>query len=334
MGISRLRGFGHGPNAAQFGNLAMLGRTGTFSTMAMRRRVAGVVTALALVAGEAVANDGEWQVYVPQMGGTGAAICPLDSSETGNFFCIALSCEGGDPLALVISYAGGALPDRVPSTIYVDGQAAARIDWPRTARTDYAEHLVPYDPGRHGPLIAAMRAGQSAEIVFDADGDTVRRDFALRGAARSLDAALEACPVGPPRTGPAGNGSVASERFDARLTEACGGGYTLADGALLSGRLDGDAVPDLVLDWSGVRCADASIGRGAGYCGAALCRIDVYLSALGGSGEILGVQPELVDRAHGMSALRTTTMGDTCGGPGQVCEITWIWTGETLEARR
>jgi hypothetical protein len=65
-----------------------------------------------------------------------------------------------------------------------------------------------------------------------------------------------------------------------------------------------------------------------------LCRIDVHLSALGGSGQILGVQPELVARAHGISALRTMTQGATCGGAGEVCEITWIWTGETLEARR
>lgn len=148
-------------------------------------------------ASAALAGDTAWKTFIPNGGGSGAGICPLDDDETGNLFCVTVFCEGGGPLELSFSFLGGRLSDRVSGTILVDGEVAGRIEWPRTAQTEYEEYAVLYAPQEHSDLVRALQAGNSAEIVLEGEGFEVRQPFALRGSSRSIGAALSACPVAP-----------------------------------------------------------------------------------------------------------------------------------------
>ena len=66
--------------------------------------------------------------------------------------------------------------------------------------------------------------------------------------------------------------------FGRKVLAACGGSASIDPHYLSRGDLDDDGLTDWVLDWGGVTCNDASpaIMRGAGFCGAALCSVDVY----------------------------------------------------------
>lgn len=145
-------------------------------------------------------------------------------------------------------------------------------------------------------------------------------------AAQSLDA----------RAG--GDSSTVTMRasVDARIQEACRGSSTLGDGALQMLQIDDDDLPDLVLNWGLVDCADPSIGVGAGSCGMHMCSHDIYLSSAWQVGDwpksilALGVLPG--DPVNGI-ALRSTRMGGPCPR-AEICETVWRWTGSDIEAIR
>lgn len=179
-------------------------------------------------------------------------------------------------------------------------------------------------------LINALKAGSSAVITTQRAGSV---GVTLRGSSKAISRVLATCSTpNQARRTPEPEGRIVL--FGQLISTMCGGGYTLAEGAEFTGRLDGDDTPDLILDWSGVTCDDPSKGRGAGFCGAALCTIEIALSQTQSRQQILGVKPQLVERAFGAQALKTTTQGATCGGPAKTCEVLWIWNGTKLEAQK
>ncbi|MEO1139881.1 MAG: hypothetical protein AAFW87_10535 [Pseudomonadota bacterium] len=193
--------------------------------------------------------------------------------------------------------------------------------------------------GRHTPpdglwtgvpstdLINALKTGSIA--VIEAPGEAPIA-VSLRGSSRAIATAMKGCSTKTASPTPS-TGDRRSVLFGQLIASACGGGYSIADGAELTGRLDNDDTPDLVLDWGGVTCDDRSKGRGAGFCGAALCTIQIAFTQTQTRQQILGVQPELVKRSVGPNMLRTKTQGATCGGATQVCSVVWGWNGTKLE---
>ncbi|QFS84900.1 hypothetical protein FIU97_19600 (plasmid) [Roseivivax sp. THAF40] len=235
---------------------------------------------------------------------------------------LALMCREGKPLLWTQGWAlAKAGPDRQESfSVIVDGQS-----FPVSGLHLPEEGLWTGAPP--DALIAALRAGSRAVVAVP--GET-QVGVSLRGSSRAITEVLDGCGGGvSPATGPSEAGGIVY--FGQLIATQCGGGYSIADGAEMTGRLDGDETPDFVLDWGGVTCDDRSKGRGAGFCGAALCTIEIAFTETQSRQQVLGVNPELVDRAFGMKALKTTTQGATCGGAAQVCDVIWVWNGAKLE---
>jgi hypothetical protein len=81
---------------------------------------------------------------------------------------------------------------------------------------------------------------------------------------------------------------------DAHLTALCQGAWYSDPDHVQVADLDGDGREDFVLNWSGVQCQGAMTGRA--FCGAANCRIDVFMSSRGYASpiELLGVAADVV----------------------------------------
>ncbi|WP_159441607.1 hypothetical protein [Roseivivax lentus] len=238
------------------------------------------------------------------------------------FGALAVMCREGEPLLWTQGWAAAkAGPDREESfSVIVDGQRfyVTGLHLP-------ADGLWTGAPS--DGLIAALRAGSRAVVAVPGEAEV---GVPLRGSSRAISQVLDGCG----RDATAATGASEAGRivyFGQLIATQCAGGYSISDEAEMTGRLDGDDIPDFVLDWGGVTCDDRSKGRGAGFCGAALCTIEIAFTETQSRQQVLGVNPELVDRAFGVKALKTTTQGATCGGPAQVCDVIWIWNGSKLE---
>ncbi|ETX13577.1 hypothetical protein OCH239_09870 [Roseivivax halodurans JCM 10272] len=239
---------------------------------------------------------------------------------------LAVMCDEGAPYLWTQGWPAAAGPDREERvSITVDGRP----------------YLL---TGTHYPPDGLWTGHPSAELLAALRGGTVAVvappgqpawQFSLSGSARAMSSALSECSGAASAAPPAQaeNSGLPAPVVDV-VTQACGGGFTLAEDAILSGRIDNDTEEDVVLDWADVSCNDRSRGRGAGFCGAALCTIEVFLTETSSRKQILGLNPVLIDRAFGQVALRTSTQGVTCGGAAQGCDILWNWTGTALEAAR
>lgn len=175
-------------------------------------------------------------------------------------------------------------------------------------------------------LIEALRRGRVADVTPEGQ-PTVR--LSLSGSSSAIGRALEGC-AGAQAAAPQGRIVLTG----ALIADACGGGYELAEDAELTGLLDGDDKPDIVLDWAGVTCADRSKGRGAGRCGANMCTISVLLTETQSEQPLLGLKPEITSRGFGKSALRTLALRPSCPDDALECFVTWRWTGTALEPVR
>ena len=268
----------------------------------------------------ASAAAADWQL-VPQGGWVSERPTARGTAESG-VHVLSITCREGVPFLFTLGYPAKAGAERTEAfEVEVDGRRFA------------LEGLhVPPDglwtavPSRS--LIVALRAGSVARVTPPGQAmQTVR----LRGSSRAITGALAEC--GPPMTATAPvSGRIV--QFGQLIAEACGGGYRLADGAELTGDLDGDGREDVVLDWAGVTCDDRSKGRGAGFCGAALCRIEVLLTGPPAVQQLMGHRPRLLRRAFKLVVLQTTTMGSSCGGGAQTCTVDWRFDGRQLEAVR
>ena len=158
--------------------------------------------------------------------------------------------------------------------------------------------------GMGDPLFAALRAGQRLRIV---DNGRVTADIPLTlasGTIRRMQAWCGDRWAGGGVPAPATPGfSLADAQ---RIAEtACSGPANIAPGGAVLARMDEDAAPDLVLDYGAITCLGQAfpMSRGAGFCGAALCSIQVYLTGgyRAGTGplEYLGMGATVRPGAHG-----------------------------------
>lgn len=265
----------------------------------------------------------DWN-YVPH--GSWVAEGPTARGIAGSgVHALLATCVNGTPFIYTSGYASEAGANRTESfSIEVDG----------VRHTVTGTHAPPdglWTGTAPSALIAALRQGRRAEVRVPGQR-SVR--YSLRGSSRALARALAAC-SSPGSAASAGSSDPATSEVGGDvIAAACSGGYTLAKGSELQGDLDGDGQVDKVLDWAGVACGDRSKGRGAGFCGINMCRIDVMLSSTGVRQEILGVSPSLTSRAFGGVALRTFALRPSCPEGALECQIDWRWTGTELEPAR
>lgn len=262
----------------------------------------------------------EWQI------GPGAEIYDGTTSAFGvterGVGALALMCRDSKPLLWTQGWAPAkAGPDREESfSVIVDGQS-----FPVSGLHLPEEGLWTGAPP--SGLIAALRAGSRAVVTVPKEAPV---GVSLRGSSRAISQVLDECEGDETTAGRAPEPDPVV-LFGQLIATHCGGAYSITADAEMTGRLDGDDTPDFVLDWGGVTCNDRSKGRGAGFCGAALCTIEIAFTETQSRQQVLGVNPELVDRAFGQKALKTTTQGATCGGGAQVCDVIWVWNGSKLE---
>lgn len=111
----------------------------------------------------------------------------------------------------------------------------------------------------------------------------------------------------------------------------CEGAATIEPDALQAGDIDGDGVPDVVLDWNHIRCAPPMMARA--FCGAANCSVDVFMSSKGyvGPEQMLGAVPSLVAQPDGRMGLMISGSFSMCGQNNENCARPWIWNGRHLD---
>lgn len=242
--------------------------------------------------------------------------------STRGYYGLGVTCKNGQPYVWtqVGSAQGGAI-HKDSFAIVVDGQSF-------TINADRYPGDAFWGGDAPAGLVDALKSSSLARVEAT---DVPPVQFRLNGSARALNQALSKCGAADRSTPTTAN---QNKSLQSLIETACGGGYTLRQGAKITANLDADNVPDTILDWAGVTCDDKTKGRGAGFCGAALCVIEVALTQTQNRQQILGVQPKVIARGFGRQALQTTTMGQTCGGPAQTCDVIWRWTGSLLEANR
>ena len=95
---------------------------------------------------------------------------------------------------------------------------------------------------------------------------------------------------------------------------------------LTSGELDGDGLPDFIID-SGKGCA----ANRALYCNDEGCTIDTYLSSLSGLGGTFKARTFRIGKHGEKPALFVTRGGGACGKPAaQECSAIYVFDGEQL----
>lgn len=264
-----------------------------------------------------------------------AALAEWSFAPAGNWVsetptAIGVSVQGAH--AVQITCAGGA------PFIYTNGYPAKPGDNRESSFSIVVDDQSFQVTGEHSPsdglwtgapppgLIDALRRGRVADVTPEGQS-TVR--LSLSGSSDAIGRALEGCAAAETSAAP---GRIVLT--GALIADACRGGYELTEGAELTGLLDGDDQPDIVLDWAGVTCADRSQGRGAGRCGVNMCTISVFLTETQSEQPLLGLKPEIASRGFGRSALRTLALRPSCPDDALECFVTWRWTGTKLEPVR
>lgn len=124
---------------------------------------------------------------------------------------------------------------------------------------------------------------------------------------------------------------------EAALRSGCGGAADTEPGTFLEGEIDGDGVPDVVLDWAGATCRT---GTPRPFCGASMCSASAFLSsrAPGASregDEFLALGVRLQPLSNGNMAIAVGGSLSTCSQYGKTsCEFLYYWNGSTLAQLR
>lgn len=189
------------------------------------------------------------------------------------------------------------------------------------------------------PIFAAMN--NASRMVLQV-GAQAAWEFPVAGLATSLEQARQFCastwvqtgfppppwfgPIDGVRTPKTGVFQL-PQQVQIYANNQCEGFATIAPGAVQAGDLDGDGAPDVVLNWREVTCAGQSFN---GFCGAANCSIDVFMSTRGYARplQMLGLSAGLGPHRSGRLALAITGTYGLCGNTG--CDAPWVWNGSTL----
>lgn len=117
---------------------------------------------------------------------------------------------------------------------------------------------------------------------------------------------------------------------DAADCRRAGGRFTMPT-TVETALVNGDALPDYLLDFGDVRCS--AFGSGSGYCGSAGCTLGVWVSLPGGHRQVFSdnVQGWRVDRATSPNRLIAAMHGSYFGRTGADSgEVALAWNGSTL----
>ncbi|GAB5449173.1 hypothetical protein [Gymnodinialimonas sp.] len=173
--------------------------------------------------------------------------------------------------------------------------------------------------------------GQGTAYAYPVDGlaDALREAFGYCNArwmelGNAMPPALAAAMGGAPALAP----SIAAPLPPSIVQRAAGscmnGTGTITRQDLETADFDGDGQEDFILNHGAVTCTD---GR-SGFCGAANCSIDVYLSTLGYQQprEFLGISAGIVPLADGRTGVQIAGTFSLCGETG-LCPGPQVWNG-------
>lgn len=117
--------------------------------------------------------------------------------------------------------------------------------------------------------------------------------------------------------------------IDIAAAEGCNGvSHTIDPASVQTADLDGDGLNDYVFNHNGVRCG----GRMSGYCGAANCSIDVFLSSQSYAHrpEFLGMSAGFLTMNDGRTGIQISGTYSMCGETG-LCPGPLVWTGTEFD---
>lgn len=288
---------------------------------------AAIWTGLLAYSTGSVAAQPVWQSYSTNEVRQGAAICPVNDTQTGNFFCFALSCPIDGPRGWTVTYVGGAMPGGdVTATLTINGTPAPPMIMQQTSRADYVQLSAPWEPNRDALLADQLAGGGAAELLLDAPNWQAGYLLPLDTAQAPLVEVLRTCPLPAP---PAIIDPIEDARAEA--TQFCGqmsGQLQVADGFVSEPDLNGDGRADLVLNWGAFSCTSGGVSS---YCGSAGCVHGMFIALEGG-----GYKEILETNIRGYSAqvmpvIELNLHGGSCGGVGAERCVKYFTLDQALE---
>ena len=178
--------------------------------------------------------------------------------------------------------------------------------------------------GMTDALIARLRRAQELIVA----GGPQSWQFPVDGLSQALDEAMVLCNAAWTTQDSTSVPSLAS-RAQADVTRVCGGAFTAEPQAVTSHLIDGDTVPDTVIEWSKITCQG---GLARPFCGASHCSVWIYPSTRGGAHEDLLAQAvEPIELSNGRVGLSIHARQDGCPPNALGCARIWYWTGTTLD---
>lgn len=115
--------------------------------------------------------------------------------------------------------------------------------------------------------------------------------------------------------------------------QGCNSTFTAGEGAFLTGLIDADETPDVVVNWAEIQCQN-SFPRP--FCGASHCSAKVFLSSQAGQrpDDFLAQAIRLQPLSNGRMGLAIIGRFDSCGPNSLGCERIWFWQGGQLSELR
>lgn len=245
---------------------------------------------------------------------------------------------------LIVDGAGYRLPPVVWSDFFGTWQVELQMDDPMFDALREATDLV-FDAGRgtawQYPLDGLSRgidaAMQPCVDAWAVAGNTIPvtlSRFWREGAEDALSpaqalAALASAGGNTPAPPSAPVSGQRPQTIEMAAAEGCSGGAVTIDPASVqTADLDGDGVDDYLLNHNGVRCD----GRMSGYCGAANCSIDVFLSTQGYAHrpDFLGMGVGTAPLPDGRIGLQISGTYSMCGETG-LCPGPLVWNGTEFD---
>ncbi len=182
-------------------------------------------------------------------------------------------------------------------------------------------------------FFAALR--QSRDLIL-APGQDRSWSFQTTGLTRAFEQATTLCTAAWTGQGPAyaitENALMRAARQ--HVIKGCSGNrFTELQNAFLSGPIDGDDVPDVVVTWDAIQCSG---GFPRPFCGASHCSATVFLSSRSGArpDDLLVQAIKLVPLSTGRMGLSIVGRFDSCGPNSLGCEVIWFWNGSRLAELR
>ena len=238
----------------------------------------------------------------------------------------------------------------LPGAMMVAGSNGYVLPGPEFDLLNDDAGIQPLDFG--DPLVAALLDGADGRMEFHLAGRGPVA-FDPTGVASALATAMAFCDARwaalgqqvPPEAAPVvarirgaaapvdAGVSTLRAAADGHVFAVCGGAATAVPDYLIETEIDGDGVPDVVLDWGGISCP-GSVPRP--NCGAAYCSIDVFLSTRPGpmpAESVLGIGVRAEPGLSGRSDLVTQVTAGSCPKSTRpvVCEQVWRWSGISLD---